>query len=93
MSAVSGQNNVGPDSISMERNRKLTFRNVGESQHRALYLLFKCAALMGRSDFIDRVVIGPSPNKDLSHTAVDLFFRKQKLRVEVVSSAVPYREW
>jgi len=49
--------------------------------------------LSGRSDFIDRVVIGPSPNKVLSKTAVELFFRKRNMTVEVVSSDIPYRDW
>jgi hypothetical protein len=49
--------------------------------------------LGGRWDFIDRVVIGPSPNKDLSLAAVDLFFQKQNMNVEVVPSTIPYREW
>jgi hypothetical protein len=46
-----------------------------------------------RSDFIDRVIVGPSPNKDLSKTAVELFFQKLKMSVEVVSSTIPYRDW
>jgi hypothetical protein len=45
------------------------------------------------TDFIGRVVIGPSPNADLSRAAVELFFQKQKMKVEVVSSAIPYRDW
>jgi hypothetical protein len=47
----------------------------------------------GRSDFIGRVVIGPSPNSNLSKSAVEFFFQKLKLNVEVVSSNIPYREW
>ena len=49
--------------------------------------------LSGHWDFIDRVVIGPTPNKDLSLAAVAAFFDKQKMAVEVVSSAIPYRDW
>jgi hypothetical protein len=47
----------------------------------------------GHWDFIDRVVIGPTPNKDLSLAAVAAFFYKQKMTVEVVSSDIPYRDW
>lgn len=48
--------------------------------------------LVGRWQFIDRVVIGPTPNKELSRQAVDAFFRKLKLHVEVATSDVPYRD-
>jgi hypothetical protein len=44
-------------------------------------------------NFIKRIVIGPSPNNDLSQRAVDLFLRKLNMSVEVVSSSIPYRDW
>jgi Protein of unknown function (DUF2971) len=50
-------------------------------------------ALGGRWDFIDRVVIGPTTNKDLSLEAVTSFFLKLQMRVEVRSSKVPFRDW
>jgi hypothetical protein len=46
-----------------------------------------------RSDFIDRLVIGPSPNKELSSKAVGLFFDQKKMNVEIGCSDVPYRDW
>jgi len=48
--------------------------------------------LAGRWDFIDRVVIGPTANMDLSVAAVASFFRKQSMAVEVVSSNIPCRD-
>ncbi|MHB1743565.1 MAG: DUF2971 domain-containing protein [Acidobacteriaceae bacterium] len=50
-------------------------------------------ALAGRWHFIDRVVIGPTPNEALSRQAVTSFFQKHSMRVQVVSSKVPYRDW
>jgi hypothetical protein len=47
----------------------------------------------GRWDFIDRVVIGPTANSALSRAAVSAFFEKNEMQVEVVSSAIPYRDW
>jgi hypothetical protein len=44
MSVVGGKNDVGANSISVERNRERTFRNIGESLHRALDLLLQGAA-------------------------------------------------
>jgi hypothetical protein len=49
--------------------------------------------LAGRWDFIDRVVVGPTPNKNLSFDAVSAFFKKKEMQVEVVLSAIPYRDW
>jgi hypothetical protein len=49
--------------------------------------------LAGRWQFIDRVVIGPTPNMELSCRAVEAFFRSKELNVEVVPSAIPFREW
>jgi hypothetical protein len=49
--------------------------------------------LAGRWDFIDRVVVGPTPNKNLSLDAVSAFFEKNGMQVEVVPSAIPYRDW
>jgi hypothetical protein len=49
--------------------------------------------LAGRWDFIDRVVVGPTANSNLSLDAVSSFFRKNKIQVEVVSSTIPYRDW
>lgn len=49
--------------------------------------------LVGRWDFIDRVVVGPTPNKNLSLDAVSAFFEKNGMQVEVVPSAIPYRDW
>jgi hypothetical protein len=46
-----------------------------------------------RSHFIDRVVIGPTTNKNLSLDAVSSFFRKHNMNVDVASSKVPYRDW
>jgi hypothetical protein len=45
------------------------------------------------TDFVSRVVIGPSPNADLSRAAVELFFQKHEMKVDVVSSAIPFRDW
>jgi Protein of unknown function (DUF2971) len=49
--------------------------------------------LAGRWDFIDRVVVGPTPNKNLSFDPVSAFFQKNGMQVEVVSSTIPYRDW
>jgi Protein of unknown function (DUF2971) len=49
--------------------------------------------LAGRWDFIDRVVVGPTPNKNLSFDAVSAFFEGNGMQVEVVPSAIPYRDW
>jgi Protein of unknown function (DUF2971) len=49
--------------------------------------------LEGRWDFVDRVVIGPTSNNTLSLDAVSAFFLKNRMQVEVVSSAIPYRDW
>jgi Protein of unknown function (DUF2971) len=51
------------------------------------------SALAGRWDFIDRVVIGPTANKDLSLDAVRSFFQRQLMNVMVVASSIPYRDW
>ena len=44
MAVIGWQDDVGADSISMERNREPTLRNVGEAKHRAFYLLVQSAA-------------------------------------------------
>jgi hypothetical protein len=49
--------------------------------------------LAGRWDFIDRVVVGPTANKNLSLDAVSAFFEKEEMQVEVVSSEIPFRDW
>ena len=49
--------------------------------------------LAGRWDFIDRVVVGPTANKNLSFDAVSAFFEKKQMQVEVVSSEIPFRDW
>jgi hypothetical protein len=49
--------------------------------------------LLGRWDFIDTVIVGPTPNTELSINAVKSFFRKLNLRVEVLPSLIPYRDW
>jgi Protein of unknown function (DUF2971) len=49
--------------------------------------------LAGRWDFIDRVVVGPTPNENLSLDAVSAFFERNGMQVEVVSSGIPYRDW
>jgi hypothetical protein len=43
--------------------------------------------------FIERVVVGPTANQRLSRDAISSFFRKHDMYVEVVSSAIPYRDW
>lgn len=48
--------------------------------------------LMGRHEYIDRVVVGPTPNMDLSVQAVQSFFETMNMYVEVVPSGVPYRD-
>jgi hypothetical protein len=45
-----------------------------------------------RSDFIDSVIIGPSTDMTLTLKAVDCFFRKLNMRVEVKPSDAPYRD-
>lgn len=45
-----------------------------------------------KMDFVARVVIGPTPNKDLSRSAVDAYFKTKGMNVEVVSSSVPFRD-
>jgi hypothetical protein len=47
----------------------------------------------GGSDFIDHVIVGPSPNMDLSQSAVWTYFQKLKIDIEVGQSKAPYREW
>jgi hypothetical protein len=49
--------------------------------------------LVGRWQYIDRVVIGPSPNKELSRQAVESLFKKHSMDVEVKPSEIPYRDW
>jgi len=50
------------------------------------------AMLAGRWDFIDSVVIGPTPNKILSREALAAFFEKESMNVNVRVSEVPYRD-
>lgn len=47
----------------------------------------------GRGDFIDRVVIGPTPNQQLAQEVADCFFKKLDMNVEVACSQIPYRDW
>jgi hypothetical protein len=47
----------------------------------------------GRGHFVGRVVVGPTPNKELSLAALKAFFDKHALNVEVVPSTAPYRDW
>ena len=47
----------------------------------------------GRFQFIDRVVIGPTPNAYLSMRAVREYFNHMRLDVEVVRSDIPFRDW
>ncbi len=49
--------------------------------------------LAGRWDFIDRVVIGPTTNRELTIEAVRAFLRREGLHVRVEHSSVPYRDW
>jgi hypothetical protein len=51
------------------------------------------SALAGRWDFIDRVVIGPTPSMPLSVDAVSSFFKAQQLQVQVEPSSIPFRDW
>jgi hypothetical protein len=48
--------------------------------------------LGGRWDFIDRVIIGPTPNKALTLDSVSAFFENKSMNVEVTASDVPYRD-
>jgi hypothetical protein len=49
--------------------------------------------LAGRWDFIDRVVVGPTANMDLSIDAVSSFFKSLQIHVEVAPSTIPFRDW
>lgn len=64
-----------------------------ESQPRSSLYSSLGSPLAGRWQYIDRVVIGPSPNKDLSHQAVESLFKKHSMEVEVKPSEIPYRDW
>lgn len=44
-------------------------------------------------DFVAKVVVGPTPNMDLTVEAVKAFFRKFGLAVRVVPSRIPFRAW
>jgi hypothetical protein len=44
-------------------------------------------------DFVAKVVVGPTTNKDLSIEAVQAFYRKLDLDVRVVPSSSPFRDW
>ena len=44
-------------------------------------------------DFIAEAVIGPTPNEDLSVQAVQAFFRKHKMLVDIQPSRIPYRDF
>jgi hypothetical protein len=46
-----------------------------------------------RFQFIERVVIGPTPNMPLSLQAVHEYFNKMQMDVEVKPSDAPFREW
>jgi hypothetical protein len=46
------------------------------------------------TEFIARVVVGPTPNRELSHQAISSFLFKSGLKkVEVKQSGIPYRDW
>jgi Protein of unknown function (DUF2971) len=45
------------------------------------------------SDFIQRVVIGPTSNMGLSFQAVEAFFKQCGIDVKVDPSKIPYRDW
>ncbi|WP_213804737.1 DUF2971 domain-containing protein [Granulicella sp. dw_53] len=51
------------------------------------------SVLSGRWDFIDRVVVGPTANIDLSVESVDAFFLKNHMYVQVRPSQIPFRDW
>jgi hypothetical protein len=46
-----------------------------------------------RDSFVARVIVGPTPNMDLSLFAIRSFFHSRGLRVAVERSEVPFRDW
>jgi Protein of unknown function (DUF2971) len=46
-----------------------------------------------RDSFVSRVIVGPTPNMDLSLSAIRSFFHSRGLKVAVERSEVPYRDW
>jgi hypothetical protein len=46
-----------------------------------------------RDSFVARVIVGPTPNMDLSTFAVRSFFYSRGLKVAVEKSEVPFRDW
>lgn len=44
-------------------------------------------------DAIQSVVIGPTPNMDLTKRSVEAFFRLKGMKVDVETSRIPYRDW
>jgi DUF2971 family protein len=46
-----------------------------------------------RDSFVARVIVGPTPNMDLSIFAVRSFFHSRGLKVKVERSEVPFRDW
>jgi hypothetical protein len=46
-----------------------------------------------RDSFVARVIVGPTPNMDLSTFAVRSFFHSRGLKVAVEKSEVPFRDW
>lgn len=44
-------------------------------------------------DFIERLIVGPTSNMDLSLQSVQVFLEKHKAHASVVPSNVPYRDW
>jgi hypothetical protein len=46
-----------------------------------------------RHHFIDRVVVGPTSNMELSRQSVEYFFRKLGMKVGVEPSQIPFRDW
>ena len=50
--------------------------------------------LFGRRwDFIDTVVVGPTPNEALTADALRAVFEKYDMTVMIRNSKVPYRDW
>lgn len=68
-------------------------RKTAEAQESRQKVFWSREGIPQRVDFIDRVVIGPTPNMILSHGAVEGFFNRQGMGVEVSESSVPYRDW
>ncbi len=55
--------------------------------------LHNWSPLAGRWDFVDRVIVGPTTNGNLTLEAVKAFFNRESMHVDVELSSVPYRDW